>query len=75
MKCCSILEVNLAKRLKGWLYGLAPLIDRQLKDGIFMLCRDRNTYYGFVSSIDGVLINDVVGDKSRNHAGTKLSLV
>lgn len=44
-------------------YALALLIARQLKGSGYMISLD-NARYGFVSSIDGVLINDVVGDKA-----------
>lgn len=40
----------IARQLKGSGYGYIIALDK--------------TQYGFVSSIDGVLINDVVGDKT-----------
>lgn len=45
-------------------YALALLIVRQLKGSGYAIIALDNTRYGFVSSIDGVLINDMVGDKA-----------
>lgn len=44
-------------------YALALLIIRQLKGNGYVIIEIDKSHYGFVSAIDGVLINDVVGDK------------
>ncbi|CAK8741757.1 hypothetical protein SODG_005075 [Sodalis praecaptivus] len=45
-------------------YALALLIARQLKGSGYAIIAIDKAHYGFVSTIDGVLINDVVGDKA-----------
>ncbi|ASV34505.1 hypothetical protein CJJ18_10890 (plasmid) [Candidatus Williamhamiltonella defendens] len=45
-------------------YALALLIVPQLKGSGYAIIAIDRTHYGFVSSIDGVLINDLVGDKT-----------
>lgn len=45
-------------------YALALLIVPQLKGSGYAIIAIDRTHYGFVSSIDGVLINDLVGDKA-----------
>lgn len=45
-------------------YALALLIARQLKGSGYAIIEIDKAHYGFVSTIDGVLINDVVGDKA-----------
>ncbi|ASV34609.1 hypothetical protein CJJ18_11625 (plasmid) [Candidatus Williamhamiltonella defendens] len=45
-------------------YALALLIVPQLKGSGYAIIEIDKTHYGFVSSIEGVLINDVVGGKA-----------
>lgn len=45
-------------------YALALLIAPQLKGSGYAIIEIDKAHYGFVSSIDGVLINDLVGDKT-----------